>query len=396
MVANFKNNRILIIDDQEDILNTYKNILSPSDITYDDFDELEKELFDDEVIEDKNLIEEYQLDFAKQGLEGVEKVKKSLERNFPYAVAFIDMRMPPGIDGKETAKLIRQVDKEIEMVIVTAYSDHNRKEIVQEIGYPSKLLFLKKPFDVDEIKQLALALTEKWNLNYEYKLAEEKLKDYNKTLEFLVEERTRQLQETIKKLEVLSNTDPMTGLYNFRKFREFLDNEIKRAQRYFEKHNKLDFSFVVAILDLDDFKQINDNFGHLKGDFVLKTVSEVLYNVCRETDVVSRYGGDEFVIIFIDTNISEAEKICSRIIKQLSRYITFSDLVQDKTQNEINILMKNFQFSSLEEYFQIKVSIGLCEYAYGFSSEELIAKADSALYNAKIRGKNQIVSLELS
>ena len=79
-------------------------------------------------------------------------------------MAFVDVRMPPGWDGMQTASMIRKVDQRIEIVIITAYSDRDRLELVKEIGTPEKLLYLKKPFDVDELRQIVLSLTRKWNL----------------------------------------------------------------------------------------------------------------------------------------------------------------------------------------------------------------------------------------
>lgn len=106
----------------------------------------------------------FQLQFAGQGQQGFEMVKEALSRNEPYALAFIDIRMPPGWDGMETAARIRRIDPNLEIVIVTAYSDRSRAEIVESVGAPDKLLFLRKPFDAEELTQLGLALTAKWNL----------------------------------------------------------------------------------------------------------------------------------------------------------------------------------------------------------------------------------------
>ena len=164
-----KNKKILIIDDQKEARESYKSILGKNNYPeHSQLEKLESELFEEQGNKDKGNLktpeEIYEVEYAAQGLDGVERTRKALENNRPFALAFIDMRMPPGIDGKETAKRIRELDRQMEFVIVTAYSDHDRRDIVESVGYPSKLLFLRKPFEVDEIKQFALALTEKWNL----------------------------------------------------------------------------------------------------------------------------------------------------------------------------------------------------------------------------------------
>jgi predicted signal transduction protein with EAL and GGDEF domain len=115
-----------------------------------------------------------------------------------------------------------------------------------------------------------------------------------KTLINLVDQVSTELEKTNKELQHLSNTDSLTELYNHRYFLETLEHEINRAKRYKKK-------LSIAILDLDDFKFVNDTFGHSTGDRVLSEVAGKIKSSCRETDIVSRYGGDEIVIIFTET-----------------------------------------------------------------------------------------------
>jgi len=171
------NRRILVIDDQKEVLKDYEEILTPHICEVNRLRELEEELFGEKLTPPENLQPCYELYLAKQGQEGYELVKKMKSLGTPFAVAFIDMRMPGGWDGLETARRIRQIDPDIEIVIVTAYSDRDRIEIVEKVGEPSKLLYLKKPFDLEEIRQLALALTEKWNLEQKDKRQKELLKN---------------------------------------------------------------------------------------------------------------------------------------------------------------------------------------------------------------------------
>lgn len=162
------NKRIIVIDDEESILKDYLMILSRPE---GDISELEKkaaaleaELFGEVLKEEKADQEYYELTTASQGKEGFAQVKAAKERGRPFALAFVDIRMPPGWDGVRTAKMIRENDPDIEIVVVTAYSDRNRREIVDKVGMPERLLYLKKPFDPEEIRQIALSLTRKWNL----------------------------------------------------------------------------------------------------------------------------------------------------------------------------------------------------------------------------------------
>lgn len=128
----------------------------------------------------------FDLDSAFQGEEALEKVRQSLESKQPYAMAFVDMRMPPGWDGLETIRRVWEADPNLETVICTAYSDHSWEEIQQALGVSDRLLILKKPFDKIEVIQLALALTEKWNLRRLAMMQKDGLEE-------LVRQRTREL-----------------------------------------------------------------------------------------------------------------------------------------------------------------------------------------------------------
>ena len=166
------NRKILVVDDQPEILEDYIRILGSS--THEKGDELtalETELFGNpsdtaRISNISSLIEEeYTIETASQGAEAISLVKQSVKYKVPFAVAFMDVRMPPGINGVQAASEIRKIDSDIEIVFVTAYSDVSRNDILDQMGTSDKILYIRKPFDADEIKQLALTLTEKWNLN---------------------------------------------------------------------------------------------------------------------------------------------------------------------------------------------------------------------------------------
>jgi PAS domain S-box-containing protein len=159
------NKRIIVIDDDTDIWEAYKAILAPHQLVgnFTAREKMEK-LITDAGRKELAGTESFDVSFASQGQDGFELVKKSIQDEKPYAVAFIDVRMPPGWDGMETAIQIRAVDPDIEIVIVTAYTDRSREEIAKAVSPPHKLLYLRKPFDLDELNQIALSLCEKWNI----------------------------------------------------------------------------------------------------------------------------------------------------------------------------------------------------------------------------------------
>jgi len=153
------NRRILLIDDMPTIHDDFRKILAPQAASRSALDATKAALFGDEV---RPLDESFELDSAYQGAEGLAKVRDAMREERPYAMAFIDMRMPPGWDGAETVERLWEVDPRLQVVICTAYSDTSWEEVLQCLDTRDRLLILKKPFDNIEVWQLASALTAKW------------------------------------------------------------------------------------------------------------------------------------------------------------------------------------------------------------------------------------------
>ncbi|MEW6595140.1 MAG: response regulator [Thermodesulfobacteriota bacterium] len=160
------NRSILIIDDDPAVCAAYREVLSAEQGAAAALRDTISQLLE---MRPSTLSEEelprFELLFASQGQDGFALAETARREGRPFALAFIDIRMPPGWDGMETARRIRQIDPHIELVMVTAYSDRSRAEIVKAVGSPDKLLFLRKPFHPDELRQIALSQTEKWNLS---------------------------------------------------------------------------------------------------------------------------------------------------------------------------------------------------------------------------------------
>ena len=180
-----KNRRILIIDDNRAIHDDFRKILSPGTIAAAALDVTEAALFG----KPENAVQQirYEIDSAYQGQEGVMLAKQALEAGRRYAMAFVDVRMPPGMDGVETTKKIWEIDPDIQIVVCTAYSDYSWNEMFEKIGNCDGLVILKKPFDTVEVLQLAHALTEKWHL---HRQAMRKVEE----LENMVKKRTVEVQ----------------------------------------------------------------------------------------------------------------------------------------------------------------------------------------------------------
>ena len=178
--------RILIVDDNPAIHEDFKKILAPPK-SNEELDALESSLFGES--RPKVPTETYVVESAHQGQEALEMVRRSVEEANRYALAFVDMRMPPGWDGMETIEKIWQVDPDIQIVLCTAYSDYSWDEINLRFGAADRLLILKKPYDTIEVCQLASALSKKWHLARHAHLKLNQLKG-------MVAEQTRELQKT--------------------------------------------------------------------------------------------------------------------------------------------------------------------------------------------------------
>jgi two-component system sensor histidine kinase/response regulator len=184
-LTNHKNRRVLVIDDNESIHDDFRKILSPATATAAALQAEEEAVFARPAVAVEHA--QFEVDSAFQGQEGVLLVKKALQAGRPYAMAFVDVRMPPGWDGVETTQRIWAIDPDIQIVHCTAYSDYSWNEIFERVGDCDGLVILKKPFDSVEAVQLAHALTEKWRLHRQsvFKMEE---------LEKIVRERTAAVQ----------------------------------------------------------------------------------------------------------------------------------------------------------------------------------------------------------
>ena len=163
-------------------------------------------------------------------------------------------------------------------------------------------------------------------------------------------------------LELLSDTDELTGLKNRRAFNSALEAEFKKAVRY----NRV---FSVLMLDADDLKPVNDRFGHAAGDKLIVSIAQVVRESLRDTDILARYGGDEFVVILNETTRDRAVEVAERIRKSV----------------------ENTSFSSSGERVSSTISVGVaCFSENSQDGLEIMAEADKKLYESKRKGKNSV------
>jgi diguanylate cyclase len=351
--------RILVVDDNPAIHDDFAKILAGSDDSEAAMERAERILFGDSQASLPQA--SFQIDFALQGQQAVEMVKSAAGEGRHYALAFVDMRMPPGWDGLETIERLWAADSHVQVVVCSAHSDYDWTDFVERLGLTDKLLVLKKPFEPIEVLQCAHALTRKWH-------DERVLRRQVESLEHVVTARTEGLEAANRQLRHLATHDALTGLPNRVLFEDRIAQAIAHADRDGQQ-------CAVLVLDLDRFKLVNDSLGHRAGDELLNEVARRLSGVVRSVDTVARMGGDEFVLIVNSTSgKQDAVDLAQRAIIALSEPIKISGV--------------DLRCSS---------SIGIAFYpADGASAESLIAHADAAMYCAKQRGRNNVQCFEPS
>ncbi|MDH4742958.1 EAL domain-containing protein [Sphingomonas sp. CBMAI 2297] len=299
MSEGISNVRILIVDDEPAMHESYRQVFGPrKGGNASALNAMAAELFgdDDAVPEPADDAIDFQCAHFNQGLDAVEAIKDSLETGKRFSVAFIDVRMPPGIDGKETARRIRALDPDINLVIVTGYSDFSPLDISRAAGPVDKIFYIAKPFQAEEVIQTATALAHRWE-------ADAKLRNAIA----LLEEQKLELAANESRAVHMANHDSLTDAPNRLAFLHMLGKAVKGEQ-----------CFAMAMMDLDRFKIVNDTLGHLAGDELIRMVCEILRQQVPANGFVARLGGDEFAMLYPVTGEDEATMIAERMLKAVS------------------------------------------------------------------------------
>ncbi len=187
------------------------------------------------------------------------------------------------------------------------------------------------------------------------------LKHNAATLRRLVHEKTEALQQQTQNFERQAREDQLTGLANRRAFDDWL---AQAWQRFSDKNQ----GFCLAVVDIDHFKRVNDQWSHSVGDEAIKTLARILSTQVREQDYVARWGGEEFTLLFPDTRLHDAMAVCERIRQRVA----------------------DFDCSAIAEGLSLTISLGVAEAFATESADRLLAKADQALYRAKNNGRNRV------
>jgi diguanylate cyclase (GGDEF)-like protein len=292
----------------------------------------------------------------------VEDPKTALETlaKEDFAVLISDHNMP-GMLGTELLAKAAALKPTTTRVLLTAYTE--TKILLDAINRAEIYRYLTKPWENAELLSVVAQAAERYFLLTENQRLVGELTRLNEGLERTVDERTSELKEANERLSKLAMTDPLTKVLNRRAFFARFTEEVERSRRYSR-------SLVVVMLDVDRFKEFNDMEGHLRGDEALKRIAATLQNSLRKTDILGRYGGEEFILLMPETSLPNAIETCERLRQGI----------------------EDLEFQGKDEPAYLTISIGVAAYPdQGNSVESLTEAADQALYQAKNEGRNRVV-----
>jgi two-component system cell cycle response regulator len=297
-------------------------------LVIDDEPEIRNLLF--EILQEKGF-EVFGAADGQEGLERFHDIKPDL--------VITDVKMPRK-DGLAVLKGVKEAQSGIDVIILTGHSDEATAiECLQSGAYD----YLLKPLEDIEVFLIAVdRAIHKRNLELKNK-------------------------DLLRQLEEMATRDPLTGLFNFRQLQVSLDREMIRSQRH-------GHAFCVFIVDVDHFKAVNDTYGHLFGDHVLKRLGEIMQRALRDTDRLFRYGGEEFFILMPETSQEGAAVLADRLMDAIRIHTFVSDGKSAKIT--VSIGGAGFPFQSIDKV-------------------QLFKLADHALYKAKESGRDQFVFSEV-
>lgn len=294
-----------------------------------DFDNMDHDAYRILIIDDDEMLSQaYALSLQCAGMivETVNKPATALRtiNQFKPDLVLMDLHMP-GISGVELAKIIRQYRRNLSLPIVflSAERDEERQRHARRIGGDD---FISKPVELDKLAEL---------------------------IEIRAD-RARALRQVMEK-------DSLTGLLNHARFKDHLNLELARADR-----TKTPLSIIM--IDLDHFKSVNDTYGHQAGDEVIQTLAHSLRGALRRTDIISRYGGEEFAVILLDTPVASAHNVMDKIRSAFA----------------------NITFEAEHLEYSVTLSAGIATHVQGISADDILKQADDALYQAKKKGRNRV------
>ncbi|TLP35753.1 diguanylate cyclase [Arcobacter arenosus] len=284
------------------------------------------------------------IDVEVDGEEGLKRFKEYYSTNGTfYDLIITDLSMPR-FDGISLCKEISKINEDQTILVISAHTESEKLIKLIDIGIYK---FLQKPVDYRDLLSTITSISEKLKSRKSFKQLKSEVKS---------------IRNNNVILNQLAITDKLTSIYN----RRYLDNILLEKIEKFNKKEQKKLSIIF--IDIDDFKKINDNFGHVKGDKVLVEFSEIIkYNI-RTEDIFGRWGGEEFIIIS-ESSLETTVEIANKLKNVIEEHTFCKDL-------------------------ELTSSFGITTCKYNDTLSTIIQKADYALYQAKKNGKNQAFLIE--
>jgi len=287
-------------------------------------------------------------------------LNKAIENNvnltpYNYYKLFIETATQNGLNLTDLKKYLYEEYKEDELTDqikerIERIIDNVKKEISNASQNISESLIAQENLNLEDASNAYEEI--------------EKLKKINLSLKMNLEKAMRNIdleRESLEKIKVKVYRDSLTGLY----LREYLQVKLKENLYYMERYGRI---FSLFMIDVDDFKDINDKFGHQIGDNVLWQIGNLIKKNIRSSDIPVRYGGDEFVVLMPETDINSAKKVAEKFTDKMSKVI----------------------FKKKDEEFKVTFSIGLTCVRKDDTLDSIMERVDAALYSSKRSGKNSI------
>ncbi len=304
-----------------------------------------KILVADDVEENLGLLREwlssqdYHVRCARDGREALE-----LARQDPPDLILLDKVMP-GVDGLSVARQLKKEDRftSVPIIVLTGRDDSRRQLIFDDPGADDLIM---KPFSYEEVETRVRTMLKKREVFRELERANVELRLANERMSRLVQ------------------YDEKTQLFNYRHFMERLSEELKRVRRY-AGH------LTLVMFDLDNFKIVNDRFGHVAGDRLLREFGQIMTRSARETDIIARYGGDEFAVLLPHTTSAQGRRLADRV-RRATEACDFTEEGQDPIRCTVSGGVATFPLNPDIQ-----------------TPENLVQAADGAMYKAKAAGGNR-------
>ena len=296
----------------------------------------------------------YETGFAMNGRQALEY----LAQESPDLI-LLDVMMPE-MDGYETCRILKDTPEHKDIPVIFLTAKVETEDIVK--GFEAGGVdYITKPFNSLELKSRVKTHLTLKRAQEEAFAANEALKQANRS----IEEKNKQLNQMITKLDILSKTDALTGLFNRRTINEEIGQQLS-----IREGRQIPFSVVMG--DIDLFKNVNDTYGHDFGDLVLQEISGILSRSIRGDDVLSRWGGEEFLFILKDISAGDAVTLTERIRKKVEEHV--------------------FSFHDIQ--LHVTMTFGVSEFRPEDHLDDVVKRADTAMYRGKQSGRNRVVKAD--